>query len=584
MVDPYRMIYISLLAAFLLSAFLLVYYFIWPRKRIPYPVLIVLVSLLPLASIFRPGSYESGDLTLHTVRFISFYHALQDGVLIPQWSGDLNAGVGEPVFLFVQTLPYHISALFKFVGFSFLDSIKIFFVVAFLSSGIAMYLWAKEEFGKLPGFVAAICYQFAPYHLVDMHFRANPGETLAFTFPPLTMYAIKKFYDTRQRKWFVLSAISTGALIVAHPISLITFPFVILYTLFLFYLDRKKIRELLMSLGSLFIGICLAAYYWLPVLALGKFTHQVYYHKEVVFEHITEYLYSPFRYGLLFQGPYGELSFALGYIQLLFIALALYFLFKRRFTLPEKKYLFFFLIIFTLAFLLMQKFAEPLWNLSSTLRNLQFAYRIMVLEVLLLAAIVGLTAKKIPAKILILICIIAVGSTLLNWGNRRAIASVNDVYLIKELPYSSYLYEGSAPSAPIWTDPKNVWFKEPPKSYLEPINGKAEVKEIFRSSVKHEYVVAVDMPTEFKENTLYFPGWKVEVNNKEHPITYTDKKYPGLIRFKLDKGVHKVTVTYTDTPTQKAAQAISLGSLVLVGVYGLFPRKKSKNKNVKKRK
>lgn len=581
MIDPYKMVVISILAAIILSVFLLIYYFIWPKKHLPYPILILLVSILPLISIFRSGSYESGDLSLHTVRFISFYHALQDGVLLPQWSGDLNAGVGEPVFLFVQTFPYHISALFHFIGFSFLDSLKLFFVVAFLSSGISMYLWAKEEFGKLPGFVAAVCYQFAPYHLVDMHFRANPGETLAFTFPPLTMYAVKKMFETKQRRWFIISGLSTAALIVAHPISLITFPFIVLYTLFLFYMDRKKKKEMLLSLGSLGVGIGVASYYWLPVLALGKYTHQVYYHKEVVFQNITEYLYSPYRFGLLFQGHNGELSFALGYIQLLFIVIALYFLYKRKFTLPEKKYLFFFLIIFTLAFLFMQKFAEPLWNLSSTLRNLQFAYRIMVLEVLLLAAIIGLTAKKIPAKILILICIIAIGSTILNWGNRRTIPAVNDAYLIKELPYSSYLYEGSAPSAPIWTDPKNVWVKEPPKSYLEALNRDAEIKQIFRNSVKHEYVVYVNKSTEFKENTLYFPGWDVSVNNKPHAFIYDDKKYPGIIRFKLDKGVHKITVTYTDTPTQKAAQGISMGSLLLLSIYGLYPRNK---KSIKKKK
>lgn len=567
------MVATSIIAVVILSLILFVYKFIWPKRNINYLTLIILISIPPIISIFRPGSYESGDLTLHTVRFISFYRSLLEGNIIPQWSGDLNAGFGEPLFIFAQTLPYHIAAFFHFIGFSFLDSIKILLALSFITSGITMYLFAKEQFGKLPGFFAAILYQFAPYHFVDLHFRANPGETLAFVFPPLLMLAIYKiFYSKNINFWIIVGAFTTALLILAHPIAIITFPFIVLYSLYHSYKTRK-LKLLALSFLSFILGLLMSSYYWLPEILLSKYTHQAYYHSETTFEEITELIYSPWRYGLLFQGSYGELSFALGYVQIFILLLGIFFFFKNKFKKDEKiLFLFLFTCFLAAAFFILE-YSKFLWEILPIIKNLQFSYRINVLNVLILAAIGGLVAKKIQKNILLIIIIIAIGITILNWGNRRTIPEITDAYIIKQLPQSSYLYEGSAPSAPKWTDPENVWVKDIPPSYLEVINGKADVKQISRSSTEHRYIVNVYKKTLFKENTLYFPGWTVYVGGRKHAIDYQNKEYPGLIIFSLSPGFYEIVVKYQLTTIQLISHSLSLLIFTSLIGYILFYRK-----------
>ena len=78
-------------------------------------MLIILISILPVINIFRPGTYASGDLTSHSVFLQSFFENIRDGIFIPQWSGGLCGGYGCPIFLFLYTMPYYIGSVFHFL-------------------------------------------------------------------------------------------------------------------------------------------------------------------------------------------------------------------------------------------------------------------------------------------------------------------------------------------------------------------------------------------------------------------------------------------------------------------------------------
>ncbi|HVZ59142.1 MAG TPA: hypothetical protein VG935_05305, partial [Patescibacteria group bacterium] len=80
-VQPYRMIVVSLFFSTLLILATAFYYFIYPKKKPNLFVLLILISLLPLISILRQGSYESGDLSLHTKLAMQFFDNLHEGVL-----------------------------------------------------------------------------------------------------------------------------------------------------------------------------------------------------------------------------------------------------------------------------------------------------------------------------------------------------------------------------------------------------------------------------------------------------------------------------------------------------------------------
>jgi hypothetical protein len=96
---------------------------------------------------------------------------------------------------------------------------------------------------------------------------------------------------------------------------------------------------------------------------------------------------------------------------------------------------------------------------------------------------------------------------------------------------------------PKWVSSKQLFFSNIPTSRLDILDGKANVKEISRSSTVHTYRIDALSPLKIRENTLYFPGWNVTSNGKQI-IAYPDSR--GIIEFILPTGIQYVNVTYED--------------------------------------
>jgi len=74
---------------------LVIYIKLFPHRKLNLVVLLIIISLLPLYSILRPGPYESGDMQLHATRAISFYNILFNEHKLPTWFPELNLGYGD---------------------------------------------------------------------------------------------------------------------------------------------------------------------------------------------------------------------------------------------------------------------------------------------------------------------------------------------------------------------------------------------------------------------------------------------------------------------------------------------------------
>src|SRR3989344_3106196 len=167
---PYHMVFVSLISLVLYLFIISFFRFVYPKKRIPYPLLLLGFSLLPIISIFREGTYESSDINIHITRTMSFYKALQDGIMIPRWAGELNATYGYALFEFIYPFPYYIASFYHLLGFNFLESVKLLLASTYMASGFSMYYWLKNHVSEKSAFLGSIFYLFAPYHLINMHF------------------------------------------------------------------------------------------------------------------------------------------------------------------------------------------------------------------------------------------------------------------------------------------------------------------------------------------------------------------------------------------------------------------------------
>lgn len=550
MLPQYKLVVVNLVLSALLAIGLIIYRYIFPKRKINLFYLLILISLLPAISIFRMGSYESGDLSLHTTRLMSFYNLLINCHLIPRWTPEFNAGYGDPHFLFSYFLPYFIGSVFHFIGFSFLSSIKLLLALSFIFSGTTMYFWAKEELGEKSGFVSAVFYLFMPYHFVDMHFRVTIAENLSFVFLPLILLAIKKIIENNSKKWFIVLSISLGLLILSHQaISVMFLPIIICYCFFAWAMkNNRKFKNLASCFISIILGFLLASFYWIPIIFLAKFTQQGSDPTPISFPNFTELLYSPWRSGFLFQGHKGKLSYLIGYTQLLVICLSIYLIFKNALNKKLKNLLAFFLIIFTILFFMMLSMTKSIWEITPFLKYSQFSTRLLVTLSLCISIIAGIVVKKINKTwFIIMLCFFTIFYTILNWGNRRTIPTINDDYLKKEFSFKPDV-SSLEPTSPIWADLNKSRLRTKPKSNIEIIKGETLVREIFRSPIRHTYTINAKSKTEIKENTLFFPGWIVEINDKQIPINYKNPKSPGVITFNLNKGIYNVNVKYVDLP------------------------------------
>ena len=175
-------------------------------------------------------------------------------------------------------------------------------------------------------------------------------------------------------------------------------------------------------------------------------------------------------------------------------------------------------------------------------------------------------ARKLNNKrifLFVILCFITVSTTILNWGNRKVIPQLNDQIIQYEFP-TSMTKVGN--STTIWVDSNKFTSEKRLAPSIIAIQGDVDVSYISRSSTKHEYLINVlSDKADIKENTLYFPGWIVKVDNNPYSFNYANPSYPGLITFSLNKGFYVVEIIFTNTFVRIFSMLLS--GLTFLGIF-----------------
>lgn len=575
MLDPKGLSLINfvLFIALLLAFGVYRYYF---KRNIRISVFLFCISLLPILSIFRNGSYESSDLTLHTHYLMSFYENIANGIIVPQWT---NVGYGTPVFIFLYPLPFYMGSILHFLGFSFLSSMKLVFALSFIGSGIGMYYFLKNEFNEKAGIVGSIFYLFAPFHFVDMHFRASVGETLSFTFIPFVFFFMSKYLDTGKVVFFLLASIFYAFLITSHLTTTLIVTHLLLFFIVIKWIYKgRRLKNLLYSLSALLLGVGLSSFYWTPAILEVRNTLYSLTLPTGGFLSIGNLLYSTGRLFIVFQGNKGDSQYLIGYFHILVFLMLLSYLFRKKLKSYTRSISVFLVISFTLLSFMTLSISKPIWGLIPYLNNFQFAWRLLVPIAFISSFIAGLVALKTKNKHFILICFLTIIITIPNWGNRKMVPFPEENRAGYETLYTEF-YDPSDPTYHlIYDDLSKVKVREIPNKKIEILTGNAIIRELKRTPNYHLYIINVKANTLFKENTLYFPGWTLNVNGKPYLFNYKNPSHRGVILFNLNPGIYKVEISLRDTSIRKISKTISLLSLLTsFGILLWAIRKHSKD-------
>lgn len=540
---------------------------------------LIALSILPLFDLFHLGLPLTHDGQDHVARIANFYKNLQEGVIVPRWAANLNWGYGHPILMFLYPIPSYAASLFHFFGFSLVDSVKIVFGLAFILSGLTMYLWTKSFLNQRAGFIAALLYMFAPYRFIDLYVRGAIGEHAAFIFPPLIFYFLLKSAKRRSYWYIVGGGLSLAGLILSHnAISLMFLPLIGLYILYLYSQAKERKEFIISAIGIVLLGFSLAAFFWMPALLEGRYTLR---DKVIAGEYATRFI--PFSN--FFRDPPGydgniPFSMQVGIIQWVIIFLSLpytYILYKRknRFWMMSGAMF----LVFSISLFLITESSRGIWEKISILQNFQFPWRFLSVVVFVSAILGGIVAFQLSKRFTtIFVIIITIIVLLLN----NKLWKVNN-FIQKPETFFTGVYESTTDtgeSAPMWS----VRFMERrPKTKIEIIEGKGEIKKIERTSTRHIYTLQADDTVRVVENTLFFPGWEVQVNGQTVPLQFQEPKYRGLMTFFVPKGANTIVVFFRETKLRMIANGITVGAICIFLGIGIYLRKRTNRLNMKKK-
>lgn len=529
--------------------------------KIKFLLLVLIFSLIPLFDLLRPGLPITHDGQDHVARIANFYQNLSEGTIIPRWGANLNWGYGHPVLMFLYPLPSYIASLFHLLNFSLVDSTKLVFAVSFILSGLFMFIFLRELLDDFSAFIGGMIYIFAPYRFVDLYVRGALGEHVAFVFLPLIFYFLLRLSREKyfNRTTIALGAISFSGLFLSHnAISVMFLPIALLYSLLLSLSEKKKKEVLLRHLLIFILGIGLSSFFLLPAFFEGKYTlRDIVTAKDYAtrFMDLSKFFYGEWNYGIS-----GQFSVQIGILHWIFTFLALpiaFILYKKRNNLWKLMLLL--EAIFVSALFLMTPNSKFIWDKITILQKFQFPWRFLTITVFTSSILgsIAISQLKYYRKLLAVILIVFI--LLLNkdyWHPKG--------YLLKDDSFFKNIYNGTTDtgeSSPIWS----IRFMENrPASHAQVIKGKGEIKELYRSSTKHEYEINSMGSSRIRENTLYFPGWQVLVDGKKTDIEFQDQQNRGIMTFNLSKGLHKVSVEFEETKLRLISDLISVFSIIFL--------------------
>jgi len=538
----------------------------------------------------------------HVARLYLLVTGITQGSLFPRWVDMLGFGHGYPLFNFYPPLIYYVSAIFYFLGFSLIWSIKLMIISGFFLSAAGAYLLIKKIIGRLPALAGAAVYTYFLYHSITVYVRGALAEFFTLAVLPFVFLCLYELSQKINWKNSFFLAITFALLILTHP--LIAFPSIIfigLFFIFLFIQNKNKLKFTIFSLSGGILALGLSAFFWLPSMVERKYTLvDNILTKELAnfndhFVYLSQLWYSPWGYGGSTKGLGDGMTFQLGKIPILLIGLSLllgifYFAKKKKIDAVLKTYIFILFSLFVSLFMMTQ-YSSLIWNKINYLWYIQFPWRFLTFTDLFIATTAAFSIyffsdflktfnKKNNNLIVGLFVIAAIVIIIVKYYpyfKPQKLISTNDQQRtsFKEIAWrvSSTSYEFVPNSVKTKKTGcgtttlainENELTREPALIKV----GQAKINVTKNTFAVKEFNVTAQTQIELQLNTYNFPGWQASLDGKE--IIIRDNNDLKLITVSVPKGEHKLVFIFKNTPVRTVGDTISLISLIILFVFFLL--------------
>lgn len=366
-------------------------------SKIPTFVWILILIVPVFVQLIRPGYFWMQD-DLQAFRLQQLDKCVKDLQLPCRWIPDMGYQYGYPQFEFYSPSVFYIGELIHLVGFQFIDSIKILFILGAILSAFFMYRLLADWLGGKEAFLGTVFYIYTPFRAVEMYVRGSLNEFWALVCFPLLFWSSMQLIKKKSFKYFLYFSLSLALMLTTHNLmTMIFLPVLSIWILYNLFLERSwKIVVNVVSSGLL--GVGLAAFFILPAFFEKQSVHiesliSGYFDYRQHFVTFRELFFSNFfGYGSSELGPKDGISLSTGIIQWV-VAVAAIFL--AMFFWKKKKRM----GILTLGLGLLELFilflnhekSSFIWSILEPLKWLQFPWRFLAVSIFLLSLLSALT-------------------------------------------------------------------------------------------------------------------------------------------------------------------------------------------------
>ena len=562
-------------------------------------LLFLLLGTAPLYyQLIRPGFFPMQD-DLQAFRLQQMIKCIQDLQIPCRWIPDMGYQYGYPEFNFYPPSVFYIASIFYFSGLQIIDTVKLMFILGFILSSCAMFIFLKSWLVNtgsnnwkdyLPVLAGALLYNWAPFKASQVYVRGSLNEFWCFPIFPMIFWASLGLIKTKKIKYIAWLAIFTALLLLTHNLmSLIFFPIAGIWMLSLLILEKSWL-SLPKLIIAVVLGFMLASFFTIPVIFEGQYVHldtltSGYFDYRQHFVSLYKlFISNHFGYGSSGIGQDNDITVSTGQVHWILALIAVFLAlsgFKKHRKLSSMIFILGLSDIIVL-FLVHQK-SSFIWENITVLKYLQFPWRFLEISVFLLsildsAAIYLVYQKsKKAALVLALAAFLIVFILHGNFFKPRQWLNISDKdkfsgnYWERQLTISIFDY------LPIYAQlPPNHKAQTLP----EILDGQAKFVDYKKQSDIQSGKIEVYSVVTIRLPLFDFPGMEVTIDGKKVAYTHNDCRYEdfclGLITFNVPQGMHNLKAQLTNTPIRTSGNIITIISIFLTSFLFFLSKKYEK--------